>query len=283
MIEKDVPFGPKIVHVVSIKRIQNDFGRNGYEITFIHDSSLSFSYDIAGGTPMGGGGSGGGVDGEPMKIVESYMGAVPTGVLSVQLKGQGTESIQGRRTRWQLRQHHRRQPLPLPRRQRHQQRPAGAGGRRLDRRLQHQRRHQLLFAAGGRHRGPDGLAAAGADARAGAQHAAGHGAAVPEQRRRQRPRRPDAGGAVPRAGPRRGAVAVLLHHRSVRRRHGRRRCRSGCGDRGHAAARFSAAAASGRRRRRPRFGALGRRGGAGDGGAPARPPRRPRSTAPRKA
>ena len=77
VIEKDVPFGPKMVHVVSIKRIQNDFGRNGYEITFIYDSSLSFSYDIAGGTPMGGGGRGGGVDGEPMTIVESYMGACP--------------------------------------------------------------------------------------------------------------------------------------------------------------------------------------------------------------
>lgn len=97
VIEKDVPFGPKVVHVVSIKRIQNDFGMNGYEITFIYDSSLSFSYDIAGGVSTGGGGGGGGqgVNGAPFTIVESYAGAVPTGELSVQLHGQGVESIQG--------------------------------------------------------------------------------------------------------------------------------------------------------------------------------------------
>ncbi len=95
VIEKDVPFGPKLVHVVSIKRIQNDFGMNGYEITFIYDSSLSFSYDIAGGVPNGGGGGGGGVNGALSTIVESYMGVVPTGNLSVQLYGQGVESIQG--------------------------------------------------------------------------------------------------------------------------------------------------------------------------------------------
>lgn len=97
VIEKDVPFGPKVVHVVSIKRIQNDFGMNGYEITFNNDSSLSFSYDIAGGAPNGGGGGGGGggVNGATFTIVESYMGDVPTGELSVQLIGQGVESIQG--------------------------------------------------------------------------------------------------------------------------------------------------------------------------------------------
>jgi hypothetical protein len=70
---------------------------NGYEITFIYDSSLSFSYDIAGGVSNGGGGGGGGqgVNGAPFTIVESYMGDVPTGELSVQLNGQGVESIQG--------------------------------------------------------------------------------------------------------------------------------------------------------------------------------------------
>ncbi len=63
VIEKDVPFGPKLVHVVSIKRVQNDLWMNGYEITFIYDPSLDFSYDIAGGVSMGGGGQGGGVKG----------------------------------------------------------------------------------------------------------------------------------------------------------------------------------------------------------------------------
>ena len=96
VIEKDVPLGPKMVHVVSIKRVQNDFGMNGYEITFIYDSSLDFSFDIAGGVANGGGGQGGGVNGDPIRIVRSFMEKVPTGVLSVQLKRPGVSKfIQG--------------------------------------------------------------------------------------------------------------------------------------------------------------------------------------------
>ena len=94
-IDKDVPLGPKMVHVVSIKRVQTDFGMNGYEITFINDPSLSFSYDIEGGVPNGGGGQGGGKTGDPIRIIRSFMGEVPSGVLSVQLNGQGIESITG--------------------------------------------------------------------------------------------------------------------------------------------------------------------------------------------
>jgi hypothetical protein len=67
---------------------------NGYEITFINDSSLSFSFDVAGGVPNGGGG-GVGKDGITATFVESYSGDVPTGELSVQLNGQGVKSIQG--------------------------------------------------------------------------------------------------------------------------------------------------------------------------------------------
>lgn len=95
VIEKDIPLGPKMVHVVSIKRVQNDLGMNGYEMTFIYDPSLAITYGIQGGTPNGGGGQGGGVSGEPVKIVRSFSGEVPAGVLSVQLNGQGMESIQG--------------------------------------------------------------------------------------------------------------------------------------------------------------------------------------------
>ncbi len=95
VIEKDVPLGPKLVHVVSIKRVKGNVMMNGYEITFIHDSSLGFSYNIAGGMANGGGGQGGFADGDPMTIVRSFSGDVPVGVLSVELTGQGLDSIQG--------------------------------------------------------------------------------------------------------------------------------------------------------------------------------------------
>lgn len=95
VIDKDVPLGPKLVHVVSIKRVQDNVRMNGYEMTFIHDSSLDFSYNIAGGVPNGGGGQGGFADGDLMTIVRSYSGDVPVGVLSVQLSGQGVNFIQG--------------------------------------------------------------------------------------------------------------------------------------------------------------------------------------------
>jgi hypothetical protein len=95
VIEKEVPLGPKMVHVDSIKRVQNDLGMNGYEITFIYNSSLEFSYGIAGAVAMGGGGQGGTVNGDPITITRSFMGVVPTGVLTVELTGRGVESIQG--------------------------------------------------------------------------------------------------------------------------------------------------------------------------------------------
>ncbi len=95
VIEKDVPLGPKMVHVVSMKRVQNPVGMNGYEITFISDPSLSFSFGIEGGVATGGGGQGGGVDGDRITITRSYKGEVPTGVLTVQLDGQGIKSIPG--------------------------------------------------------------------------------------------------------------------------------------------------------------------------------------------
>ena len=95
VIEKDVPFGPKKVHVVSIKRVKDDLRMNGYEITFIYDSSLGFSFGIAGGTPNGGGGHGGESNGDPIMISRSFSGNVPAGLLTVQLDGQGIESIQG--------------------------------------------------------------------------------------------------------------------------------------------------------------------------------------------
>ncbi len=95
VINKDVPLGPKMVRVASIKRIQNDFMMNGYEITFLADPTLVFSFDVLGGVPNGGGGGGGGAEGQPIKIVESYLDAVPTGLLTVQLSGQGIDTIRG--------------------------------------------------------------------------------------------------------------------------------------------------------------------------------------------
>lgn len=101
IIDQDVPLGPKMVHVVSIRRFMDEMKMmNGYEITFLYDPTLAFSFDILGANPNGGGGGGGGgdgggLDGETVKVVESYMGEVPTGLLTVQLNGFGIETING--------------------------------------------------------------------------------------------------------------------------------------------------------------------------------------------
>ena len=95
IIDKDVPLGSKMVHVVSLKRVQGDFGIDGYEFTFTYDSSLEFSFQIAGADATGGGGQGGAKNGDPMMIARSYRGNVPVGILVVQLTGRGVEPIRG--------------------------------------------------------------------------------------------------------------------------------------------------------------------------------------------
>ncbi len=94
-INKDVQIGPKTIHVVSIERKQTDFG-NGYEITCISDPSFMGSVNVVGDNRFGGGGGGGGgVGGETLTYWSGFMGEVPTGILTLELKGQGVETIKG--------------------------------------------------------------------------------------------------------------------------------------------------------------------------------------------
>ncbi len=95
MIEKDVPLGPKFVHVVSMDRLKDANGFDGYEITFIYDRSLVWSYQIAGEIPTGGGGSGYEIAGEQFTLARSYRDNVPTGLLTIELSGYGIEKIIG--------------------------------------------------------------------------------------------------------------------------------------------------------------------------------------------
>jgi putative hemolysin len=94
-INKDVPLGPKMVHVDSIKRMKMGNGFNGYGFTFTYDPTIHFSFEIEGGDPNGGGGEGGSKSGEPFTLGRSYRGRVPTGVLTVILSGEGVEIIEG--------------------------------------------------------------------------------------------------------------------------------------------------------------------------------------------
>lgn len=96
---KEVPLGPKTVHVVSLKRLMFDTGFDGYEFTFEYDPTIDFSFEIEGVNATGGGGSGGGGGGsEPrgfFTLARSYLGNIPTGQLTIVLNGQGIEKING--------------------------------------------------------------------------------------------------------------------------------------------------------------------------------------------
>ncbi|MBA4385595.1 MAG: hypothetical protein C0410_12725 [Anaerolinea sp.] len=94
-IEKDVALGPKFVHVVSLNRLRDDNGFDGYEFTFIFDPGLYWSYQIAGAMPTGGGGGGGETAGEHFTLARSYRGNIPTGLLTIELNGYGIEQVAG--------------------------------------------------------------------------------------------------------------------------------------------------------------------------------------------
>lgn len=94
-IDKDVALGPKFVHVVSMERLKDANGFDGYEITFIYDPSLVWSYQIAGAMPTGGGGGGGETAGEQFTLARSYRGNIPKGILTIELNGFGIEKIAG--------------------------------------------------------------------------------------------------------------------------------------------------------------------------------------------
>lgn len=94
-IDKGVALGSKFVHVVSMARLKDANGFDGYEITFIYDPSLVWSYQIAGAMPTGGGGGGGETVGEQFTLARSYRGNIPIGLLTIELNGYGIEKIAG--------------------------------------------------------------------------------------------------------------------------------------------------------------------------------------------
>ncbi len=93
-LEKDVPLGPKFAHVVSIKRLIDTYGQNGYELSIINDPSFDLNFEIENCDPNGGGGSGGMETGDIMTLARSCR-IVPTGTINVILSGYGVEQIQG--------------------------------------------------------------------------------------------------------------------------------------------------------------------------------------------
>jgi hypothetical protein len=94
-IDKDVALGPKTVHVVSLKRLKDKYGFDGYELTLIFDPSLELNFEIAGASPNGGGGSGGEKAGDQYTHARSYVGHVPTGLLTLEFTGHGNVNIDG--------------------------------------------------------------------------------------------------------------------------------------------------------------------------------------------
>ncbi len=95
MIDKDIPIGSKLVHVVSVKRLVGEHGFDGYEFTFIYNPDVDFSYSIEGCQPNGGGGEGILEPGKSYTKAISCMNTIPVGDLKVILTGHGIEKIYG--------------------------------------------------------------------------------------------------------------------------------------------------------------------------------------------
>jgi hypothetical protein len=94
-INQAIPLGPKFVQVVSLQRVKDSYGFDGYKFTFLYDSSLELSFDIMGASPNGGGGGGSEEIGGPVIVGRSYAGNVPTGILTIELNGYGIDRIHG--------------------------------------------------------------------------------------------------------------------------------------------------------------------------------------------
>jgi hypothetical protein len=93
-LNQDVALGPGTVHVLSVQRIQQDYGFDGYEFTFEYDPSVDFSLEIQGHVAMGGGGRGPNPAGTYSKA-RSYPDGIPSGTLTVVLNGYGVVHLPG--------------------------------------------------------------------------------------------------------------------------------------------------------------------------------------------
>jgi hypothetical protein len=97
-VNQDVPMGPKTVHIVSIKRIDGQYGGlKGYEFTYVNDPTLAFGLDLKGheNERMGGGGSGSPSETGTMTAVLGYRDPVPSGLLTVLVNGEELAQLPG--------------------------------------------------------------------------------------------------------------------------------------------------------------------------------------------
>ena len=97
-VNQDVSLGPKTVHIVSIKRIDGQYGGlKGYEFTYVYDPTLGFGLDLKGheNERMGGGGSGSPSETGTMTGVLAYRDPVPSGLLTVLVNGEELAQLPG--------------------------------------------------------------------------------------------------------------------------------------------------------------------------------------------
>ena len=94
MLNQDLPVGPKTVRVVSVQRIQREYGFDGYEFTFEYDPTVDLSLEIEGHLAMGGGGSGPSPDGTYSRAL-SYPDGIPSGTLTVIVNAWGVIQLPG--------------------------------------------------------------------------------------------------------------------------------------------------------------------------------------------
>ena len=85
-LNKDIPLGTKTAHIVSVRRVDGDYGGlSGYEFTLIYDPTLDFWPEIEGYQSMGGGGRLND-DGTYTRMLV-YRDTIPTGSLTAIVNG----------------------------------------------------------------------------------------------------------------------------------------------------------------------------------------------------
>jgi hypothetical protein len=97
-VNQEIPLGPKTLHIISIKRIDGQYGGlKGYEFTYVYDPTLAFGLDLKGheNERMGGGGSGSPSETGTMTGVLGYRDPVPSGLLTVLVNGEELAQLPG--------------------------------------------------------------------------------------------------------------------------------------------------------------------------------------------
>lgn len=107
-LELDVPLGDKILHVISVTRMElQNSDAVYYNFAFSYDPSFDFSYQIEGYFPMGGGGSGdfgagpgscednGPKPGDTIYLARAYKDNLPSGLVTIDLTGHPVMQVEG--------------------------------------------------------------------------------------------------------------------------------------------------------------------------------------------